>query len=402
MASFNKKLKNLLELAVSNQIVGNDTADDLLNFANSEEYKDSGYFSLSMAMGGIGALIMGFGAILIISSNWHNISDIMKITAYIMALGSIHIGGLLATSKGYTRLSDNLHFLGALFFIVGIGLIAQILHLSSQSGESYLLWSLMIAPLAFILRNGKIALMSLISFVVWGNMNMQYYAHPNLYTVAMFNYSVCIAALLGGIILKRNNSNIADYITAPAMAGFTLITYLLGFGYHARNSDLLMQPNIYLIVLLVAAGCWTYLYFTSAKKHQRNFLLIVASAIVIIIFSAIMGLSGSTVGGSFTYYDFGNTKNISIMPFIISLLSWVTYFGLTIWGIIYGALQHKRWMLNTNITLLGIGIFTRFLDLFATMMSTGIAFIACGVALFIIGYFLEKWRRKLLTQNEIQ
>lgn len=131
MSSFEKKLAHLVNSATEHNVIAKQNADQLVAFMKSDEYENKGWFSLSGAMGGLGALIICLGISLIIAKNWYAFSDFTKISGFIALLGGTHFTALYITKKGYGKTAEALHFLGAGLVLAGIGLMGQIFHLHS-------------------------------------------------------------------------------------------------------------------------------------------------------------------------------------------------------------------------------------------------------------------------------
>jgi len=407
MASFEKKLSSLLGSAVEHHVVDKTNADALQNFASSGEWEHKGWLSLSTAMGGLGALVLGFGIILMIASNWDSFGDIAKLIGFLTLLIGSHASGFALAHRGYEKMASKLHFLGAGLFIAGIGLIAQIFHLHSSAGTSYLVWAIAIAPLAFTLRNGSIALLSIIAFYVWG---ITYIDHISTWdkewlAMMLFSSAVAFSTLMGGMVLRAKGSDMADQLTFPAAVCVIGWLYFLGFThewsiYSLRegmgNSLLLILP---MAVLAIGIACWLWLFNKDAQNRQRRMLLLALSTFVVSLVALCIMAAFGAGDGHIEQWDFGRTKKLYIWPLFVSISAWISYFAITFWGAIYGALNHKRWLLNGSVLLIGIGIFTRFLDLIGSMMDTGFAFIICGLFLLFLGFKLEKWRKNLIAKG---
>lgn len=407
MASFEKKLTSLLGSAVKHNVVNKPNADALQNYATSGEWEHKGWLSLSTAVGGLGALVLGFGIILLIASNWHMFGDPAKLIGFLTLLIGSHAAGFALDKRGYPKMSGAFHFLGAGLFIAGIGLIAQIFNLSSSKGESFLIWAIMIAPLAFTMRNGAIALLAIIAFYIWGIAYIDYLTSWSKGWLAglLFSSAVAFTTLMGGMVLRAKGSDVASYLVVPGALCVMGWLYALGFthdwgGHWMRdglgNTTLLLLP---LLVLTIGAACWFWLFNEDTNNRQRRMLLLALSTFVISL--ALLAITAYAGAGDdyIKSFQFGWTKKIYILPLFVSISAWISYFAIAFWGTIYGALTHKRWLLNGGVALIGIGIFTRFLDLIGTMMDTGLAFIVCGVVLLLIGFKLEKWRKKLILKG---
>ena len=407
MASFEKKLTSLLGSAIEHNVMDKAQADALQHYASSGEWEHKGWLSLSTAMGGLGALVLGLGIILIIASNWALFNDGAKFVSFLILLIGSHAAGFLLSKRDYPRLSSALHFLGAGLFLAGIGLIAQIFHLRSSAGTSYLIWAVAIAPLAFTLRNGAIALLTIFAFYMWG---VTYIGHISSWSqegliIMLFSSTVAFSTLMGGMVLRTKGSDMAGYLTFPAAICVIGWLYALGFthewgSYALRggldNTALLLLP---ISVLAAGAACWLWLFNEDRQNRQRRLLLLALSSFVVtLILLTIMVTSGA--GDDYIkQWKFGWTKKLYIFPLFVSISAWVSYFAITFWGAIYGALNHRKGLLNGSVLLIGIGIFTRFIELIGSMMDTGLAFVICGMFLLLIGFKLEKWRKNLIAKG---
>ncbi len=405
MSSFEKKLAQLLESAADNKAITKQNADQLMAFMKSDEYENKGWFNLSGAMGGLGSLIVCLGISLIIAKNWYALNDFTKISGFIALLGGMHFVGLYASGKGYNRTAQALHFLGAGLVLAGIGLVAQIFHLHSDKGEAFLIWTIMILPLAALLRNGPIALMSAIAFTLWGNIYMRYSLVSSEWMhIIAFNSSICILTIMAGLLLKYKNSEIASYLQTPGMIILVFGSYLFGFSHNF--GDIHFPKEIHILpytVLLLAIISGVYLFIKNKQnRFDQYFILAIGANIVPVLLICTAFLFGFNSNSYFEHFSFGWTHKIYYLPLLMSISAWIGYFAFAFWGVIFGALNHHRWMLNCNIILIGIGVFTRFIDLVGNMMDTGMMFIVCGLFIFAIGFGLEKWRRKLIAHSLIK
>lgn len=402
MASFDQKIADFLKSAVGHNIIEKPQADALVAFARSSEHEHKGWFSLTSALGGLGALVLCFGVILVISANWYAIGDLTKLSVFLILLGGSHFTGLYLSGKGYSRTAAGLHFLGAGLFITGVGLIAQIFNLYSPKGESFLIWAAMITPFALLLRSGPITLLCLVAFSIWGNIYISYLLlYGGWISISVFNMAVCIVAAVGGLLLKHKGSPLSPFLQVPGMVGVVFWLFFFGFShnfgpssFNGGNIQVTLLPLIPAIIMIV------YLWFKNFRKtDERYFLAVMTCTLLTIVVTLLVLTYGVDENAYFKHFSFGRTEKIYFFPLAVSIVAWVAYFGLCFWGVVYGALQQKRWMLNCSIILIGIGIFTRFIDLMGDMMDTGSMFILCGLLLVAIGFVLEKWRRKLIAEQ---
>ena len=65
--------------------------------------------------------------------------------------------------------------------------------------------------------------------------------------------------------------------------------------------------------------------------------------------------------------------------------------------ILIGLSGRRSGMVNMGVCLFALIVITRYIDLFMGMLPTSLFFIGGGLVLFVGGFILEKYRRKLLN-----
>lgn len=401
---FERKVARFLRSAEEDNVITQDEVNKLLTYLSNNEFENKGWFSLSYVMGMFGAIAISLGLVLLVAKNWYMFTDTTKIIGYLIILGGFHFSGVFLTQKGYEKTAQALHFCGAAFVIAGIGLMSQIFHLHSNQGTAFITWSLLILPLAVLLRSGPILLLSLFAFICWGNQYIDYIStgRTESFNLVLFNISVCYTALILGLFLKYKKSESYAFMQTPAMIGLIFILYCFGFLHYMRPSE--SEVTHFLIPYLVLLPSALMLVYLTIKNYHvrsgRYFTYIMWGILATIVLFSLVSVIDNGHNLNIKRDAFGITVKTYILPLIVSVLAWISYFAIAFWGVIHGALNHHRWMLNCNVVLIGVGAFTRFIDLVGSMMDTGIAFIICGIFLFAIGFALERWRRRLIANAE--
>lgn len=98
------------------------------------------------------------------------------------------------------------------------------------------------------------------------------------------------------------------------------------------------------------------------------------------------------------YYGF-----MSASAFSNSGVFWAVVFNLTAFSelvglIFFGYLRKEKWLINLGSLFLLILIIVKFFDSFFTFMDKSIFFISAGLALLVVGWLMEKGRRRLLDE----
>lgn len=378
--SFTKKINIFLKDAYSQGVVDQDVKQKLQTFAENYERKSvASFLNIVSLFGGIAIIL---GAILIVSHNWNQIPNLVKISTYISILAGLHVSAYLLR-ESYPKISRILYFIAAGYVLAGIGLIAQIYHLSSKNGEAYLMWFFMILPMALLLRDGWIGIMAMFSFYLWANINanLNFYSSVDNWQSQLMFITAIFSSM---ILLPRTFNRLNDSFGHAKLIGYAslgLITLVMGFAHEifSKDSQAASLHPIAIAIIAFNAICLT----TNLVKNFNNKTKLsdfVPLPELIIVALSIIPLAA--------YID---------RQILTSILYWVVWF----WGggvMIYsGEMERSRAMINTGIWCIMIGLIARFIDLVGTMLFTGSMFILFGIVLILIAFVGEKYRKRLIN-----
>jgi len=123
---------------------------------------------------------------------------------------------------------------------------------------------------------------------------------------------------------------------------------------------------------------------------------------LVVLFSIIALLPGQTMflqqkGYYYGFYRSAELSGIGIL--------WAFFFNILIFlelvGIIFlGYLKRENWLINLGVFFIFILIFVKYFDWFFTFLDKSVFFIGAGILLFIVGWFMEKGRRYLLSATK--
>jgi uncharacterized membrane protein len=373
--SFSKKLNAFLLQAKESKVINSDTCEDLQEFAIKNYSKSLVNNSINI-IGFIGALAMIGGAILIISHNWWHIPNIVKILSYVFILILIHIAGDFF-KESYPKISSILHFIGSGYILAGIGLMAQIYNLSSDDGGAFLLWFLMIAPMAIILKHRWIGVMSVLSFYLWVNIYLTSNGYYREFENIIFYFSIFGVNLILIPKLLNQINGCFDNIKATGASIIAIIVSVMGFAHEFSFEKVSFNWIIALISIFNIVAIFYLLL--KEKKEKAPFK---SGAILLILLTTVTLLPMIAEKGFF----------------LISVLYWVLHFLLGAFLIYRGSLNTSSAYVNYGVWYIVIGIILRFVDLVGTMLFTGGMFILFGAILLSIAFAAEKFRKKLIIK----
>lgn len=412
MATFLKKLDRLLADARERGILGGETSDALLRLAREGEHR-GGLISLSAALGGLGAAALGLGVILVISANWAQISNPIKIGGFLALFGAVQAAGIVIRWRAlpYRRTAEALHTLGGILFIAGIGLISQIYHIDGNPPQAVLLWLLAIAPLAVLLASPGITVLSLFALVLWfhlqGSMADSFFRVLDSFSLhLLFEFGLGMGAFGLAFRVRKSEPVIGAALAACGIMMLTGTLYLFGFYRHfdaPRLNEALEPGHLWLPLLALGTGGaglaagWKEIAAGSPALRPR--ILGMLAGLLALGF-VILGLESGIVaqGPSLEFFDFGWTQTFSLAGLIVSIVAWVLWFLIALACVAFGSTQGQPGYLNLGVAAVGLGVITRFFDLIGGLARTGMLFLIGGAVLLATAYATERWRKNLMKR----
>ncbi len=379
--SFLKKLDNFLLQAKEKNIIDANLYKDLQEFAVKSNNKSSINIFIA-AIGFLGALAMLAGLILMVSHNWWQISNIIKISSYILGLILFHIAGI-AIKNQYPKMSEILHFLGAGYILTGIGLVAQIYNLSSSDGKAFFLWFIMILPMAIILKHRWIGMMSMFSFYLWLNIYLKHHGYYYNSINAILYFTIFATNLILVPKLLNSLNNCFDHMKVIGAIAIAIIIAIMGFSHeiirHSRDNPIISFH--WIVTLILIFNFIVLLHFIIKEQREKSVFGFDTVLSILLIIATLLPL-------------FAGKENLMI----ISILYWMLHFLFGGFLIYQGGLKANTTYINCGIWYIAIGIFIRFVDIVGTMLFSGSMFILFGLILLTLAFLAEKFRRTLIIK----
>lgn len=134
-----------------------------------------------MLFGGVGAVVIGLGVILMFAYNWSEMTKLSKLAVVFGALLAAHSTGYLLRYR-WSRpiLGDVFGLLGTMFFGAAIFLIAQIYHISSHYPNAFWYWGLGAMAMAWAVPSLAQGLLANAVLTIWAGMELCGFHEPML------------------------------------------------------------------------------------------------------------------------------------------------------------------------------------------------------------------------------
>lgn len=435
--SYYSKLKKDLDAAAAAGVISTDQAGKVWELSRSSRTFAS--FRAAHWIAAAAGLFVALGVILIVASNWDKIGELSKIAAYLLLF--------YGAGEAVIRLDDKpsaaipLETLWFFMPVVGIGLYAQIFQLSGDPIKPYLAWAALSAPVALLSKRPLVGyLCSILLFTVlyFGTMNagsmlalvpVSRYAQE---AQPLWHWALALIVLAGGTALYPGRrlglplgaaavwlflmiaGGTAVSVSSPALlllAGMSLAVLWLTYGSEPGDDKAGLALKVWLGAVYISTFFWHYRpdQFGSPSRPDT----VTGAALVWIIFagallSALFRPQRLLPGGEQEDYTakallaasmlcafllFGATvPSVKALAVIANLI--LAVFGTA--SVIAGARNSSETQINLGVAVLTLTAITRFVDIFGTMLKSGVAFIITGLAFAALAYFVNKGRKALI------
>jgi len=194
---------------------------------------------------GLGGVILGLGVILLFAYNWDKIPRFWKLALIFGVLGIVHTiaVNLYTRSERFKALGEALGLLGTMIFGAGIFLVAQIYHIEEHFPNAFIIWAIGALAMAWAMPSIAQGILAAVLIAVWCG------SESFAYNDAMHTGPLIIVALLGSLAYVKR-SRILLAVLIPAFLASLLFVQA---GLYCE-SGILFGTALNVAVLLVATG----------------------------------------------------------------------------------------------------------------------------------------------------
>ena len=350
----NKLLKKICDWE-KNHLISQTQKQQIIDY----EALQSSSTNLFMLITYLGIFCISLGVIAIISANWKNISDVVKLSLNFALLGASLFYLARAVIVANEKRQEYLILWNGLLLFASIGLIAQIYQIQGNFHSAIVFWCVLTLPFLG-LRRIKIFPWLWVPCAIYGFLEIiwhEYLSEPHQLL------SIVVCCLFGGLIFKNILPNLAVSCQKWAQILLWGSVVILDIEHSMENTEMILpqlgKP------LFILGGTMIGLCGLSFYKKEM------------------LGISGLTLLMFFC----------SLLP-ISGLVIFLCFAG----GAIYIAYQKKQVRnINLWIILVGVRIFIHFCSLYLNLMESGLSLLGGGVILIILMKVLQ-----IMTRFNIQ
>ena len=376
----------------------------------------------------IGAVLVGLGVILFFAYNWQELPKAAKLALAIGALVAAH-GSAMALARRANAgvgLVEGLHVLGTMLFGAGIWLVAQIYHIDEHYPNAFLVWSLGALALAWAMPSVVQALLALFLVTFW--------AGVELFDFRVAVHSAPVLVVLGVLPLawwRRSPAllfcalavlYLVTAFAAGAIDGKVLLPLLYTMGAAALIAGVAAATTKFpeaggplrSLGLLVILGCSYLLSFRDLAGLLRKvdfskpgiaiYLGAAGAALALALFLLARGRLAQL--DAYRRWQLG-LVGVGLLIVLASMFllakggGWpvvlsfnVIVLGLAVLLILEGSEHLRPKLVGAGCLLFAMVVIGRYADLFTSLLVRAAVFVALGAALFYVGNFYARSRRR--------
>ncbi len=435
MASYYKKLKADLEASAGAGIITPEQAAAVYDRVYGA--RPFAAFRAAHWIGAAAGLFVALGVILIVASNWDKIDAATKMFAFLLLFAGV--GEAAVRLDGKPAAAVPLEMVWFFMPILGIGLYAQLFNLSGDPVKPYLVWAALAAPAALLSRRpfsaylcSALLFFTLYSGTLSSNSILALTAARLADAQPLWHWALALAVLAGGTAVFPGRklslplgasvvwlfvmllADTAIKIRSSALillSGMSLAALWLTWGSEPEDDKAGLALKTWLGAVYLTTFFWHYKGDEYVNRSAADTAaggavawLLFAGALLSVVFrpqrllpaGARDELAGkvlltASMLCSFLLFD-ANEATAKAVAITANLL--LAAFGTV--SIISGTRDSDEKQINLGVAVLTILAVTRFIDIFGSMLRSGMAFIVTGLAFGALAYFVNKGRKALI------
>lgn len=352
-----------------------------------EDREKSAKMKTNIAIYTVAMVLLALGVITFIAANnWIlellNSSDILKIFLMTLVTVFTFIGGykLVYEKKTFVRLGSSLIVLSSLLIGGTYSLIGQIYNLNANSSFLMFIWLISILPIAYLFKSYAVNIISIVVLVIGFVLFYVELAIDNalVWTIYMPIFLGTMLYSLGNIpfvLTKHNEFSLSYKIVASLSIFITLLVLTCSVEHSYQiNSAYYIVPIIFLMILNLV----NYL----KEKNCSELLKIETFALEIILLLLLLLLILPSVSTA-----------------LVILLANLFIIAMVVFGFNYGYKLEKTNIIGVTNWILIIYLVTNYFRWGWSLMDKALFFILGGIALLLIGLYLEKCRKEVIEKR---
>ncbi|MEX2245585.1 MAG: DUF2157 domain-containing protein [Dehalococcoidia bacterium] len=339
---------------------------------------------LVSAVSVVGAIVLAAGVVLLFAANWEEMPDAFRTGLVVAAIVAAYaIGYALVYRFDMQRTGSAFFLLGVLLYHAGIFLIAQIYNMPVESPWLWLLGAAGAFPMAYAFRTRIVLLLAIADITTWVVVALvtRYEEFPESMSVLVVVGVLGVAMYAAGR-LHELRTDLRHYAETYALAGALILlglVYVFTFDEPWRelidSADAYAAPPVIYVSIVLASVLTAVQWVTSQRRDVTRHLEAVAQ-LGLLALAAVVSTWPEWTGYAVVFNG--------------------VFFGVAGAFIARGYLLADERYVNGGLAALAVGLITRYVDVFWSLLAGSAFFIVGGVLLLALAWAAERVRREII------
>lgn len=347
----------------------------------------------------LGALLVGLGIVLFVSSNWQRMGAVLRGVVLLATYGLIVVSARETERRGYERMGEALWYLATLSFGANVFFLAQIFNFTLTFWQGPLVWLVGVLAMGFARGRavyGHTAVPLLLLFLGWLGGGGGWFTDDQLEFLLQDRGLRPLLPVLGVAL-----------VSLAVLLGRVRSWSFLERGARGWGLVLLAVP----LVIATAHSSMGGKMFETAWT-TKQIVLFVAAALLVAAALAIGGLrdpAGRAVLAAAGLFSLGlvateggrrwlgNDLLPRDLAFALLVLAVFALALATVWT---GFRTRSRALVNAGMASLAVLILIQYFAWSSSLLTSSVAFIVGGLVVLGLAFFMERARRRLLAGME--
>lgn len=326
---------------------------------------------LLYAVGGLGALAVGAGILALVGANWDAIPAGLKLAIDLLLVAGLSAGAARAVERGAAWAREVLLILAYAVVLASIGLVSQVYHQGGEAWQALLIWSALCAPLMSYGRSAVTAGIWLIGMQATYGAGLIALAEVDapgasdrfaeLALGLVYLAPLACLGLAGWSRLERVRPQLSRALRSfgwaelCAMASLAPLHFYNDYWRDRRLGQLFATFGL-------AALATAVLFFRAGPRGERHGQA--RAAVRLVLVAALLSSFAPflTFGGD----DWGPAAALAFIAFWAAV-GWAGY------------TLRRLWILNLATGMIGLRIVIIYVELFGSLLDTGLGLILGGL-----------------------
>ena len=347
-----------------------------------------------------GGILLAAGLVLLVGSNWAEISRLAKVgIAILTVVGFEALGYWIRYHTPYRRIGGTFLFVGAAAYGAAIMLVAQAYHYPVDDPNLLLLWFAPVLPLAYVVRSPMIAALGIL--VGYGALGYR--------AADWFERAPSSAGEFGWQVLYL--------AVGAAVAAVGYLHYRFGDSFQSMGRPYQWIGSLTALVFLYAMSFEAWYDGGSSgwlDGLPSEVWFVLAASLVVTVGSAIVLLQRATRETRAAAAGIGVAAGVAYAMILIllaqstgaatapHLVTNLLLIGAQIGFVAVGIVTKQPSLVNVSLVFFGLTVVTRYIEASAGMLATGVSMMLGGALIIGLAWGLERFRRNLITRFELR